>query len=558
MKFCKAFTWMLFACAQLRFTSLAAEVEFNYSSQPFHLPVAIENLLAADVNNDDLNDLVAVVENVMRIYFQTESGFDFDGGYIEFEIPGSAVGWDLSTNYGGAGTAIIALIDGAEVLAWHIDGRTIQTPRTIKSGLSGYLGRGINRLHFSRDVNNDGRDDLIIPGAGELMLYLQGSNGDYLTPLPVKSDVQMRTSLDPEQLERRTGQAITIPVLELRDLNGDAAADIVSRTEEKLDVFLASPAGNLYFPATPSYSINIAEIEAGLGDFDVDNLDFSNLTGVLALTHEEILDDVNGDGIDDLLLREGGKVSLFGGTKTGMNLSEPLQVLRSSGNVLSTFLYDENEDNLKDLWLWRVESISVGDIFVWLALSGSVSIEAFIYPNEGERFARRPSRQITVELKFPSAIRLATSFLEIRNEVERSRGIASTPANVAHLDADTSQQELLVMLDRQLQIFLNSIAPEPETRPFLGSLGYSRQRNNYEIDIRRIIDNLAVNRDPLLEQVEGRTADVVIDLAVEVKTGDIIPVRLNRDTVDDLLLFTDFDDKQITGVLLLSSESSAE
>ncbi|GIT64306.1 MAG: hypothetical protein Ct9H300mP22_7060 [Gammaproteobacteria bacterium] len=58
---------------------------------------------------------------------------------------------------------------------------------------------------------------------------------------------------------------------------------------------------------------DIAEIEERLGDFDIDNLDFSNLTGVLALTHEEVLDDVDGDGIEDLLLREGGKVSLFGG-----------------------------------------------------------------------------------------------------------------------------------------------------------------------------------------------------------------------------------------------------
>lgn len=289
----------------------------------------------------------------------------------------------------------------------------------------------------------------------------------------------------------------------------------------------------------------------------MDNLDFSNLTGVLALTHEEILDDVNGDGIDDLLLREGGKVSLFGGTTTGMNLEQPLQVLRSSGNVLSTFLYDENADNRKDLWLWRVESISVGDLFVWLALSGSVSIEAFIYTNEGERFARRPSRQITVELKFPSAIRLATSFREIRNEVENSRAIASTPASVAHLDSNASQQELLVLLDRQLQIFLNSIAPEPETQPFLGSLGYSRERNDYEIDIRRIIDNLAINRDPLLEKVAGRTADVLIDLSVDVNTGDIIPVRLNKDAVDDLLLFTDIDDENISGVVLLSSEADA-
>ena len=549
---------LLALAAHALLAAAATGAELSFSRQAFKLPVAIENLLVADVNNDGMNDFVAVVDDVVRIYFQNAAGFDFDAGYTEFTIPGTAVGWDLSTNYAAGSTAIIALVDGREVLAWQIDGQEVQAPRVVKSGLSGYLGRGINRLHFSRDVNNDGRDDLIIPGAGELQLYLQDAAGAYLPALPVKSDVQMRSSLDPRQLERRTGQSIVIPIMQLRDVNADGAADIVSRTEERLDVFLANQADNVYFPAVPSYSIDIAEIEARMGEFDIDSLDFSNLTGVLALTHEETLEDMDGDGIEDLLLREGGKVTLFGGTADGMHLEQPRQVLRSGGNVLSTFMYDENEDGLKDLWLWRVESISVGDIFVWLALSGSIAIEAFIYPNEGERFARRPTRQITVDLKFPSAIRLATSFREIRNDMESSRTTLATPTNVAQLDGDVSQQDLLVLLNRQLQVFLNSIAPEPATRPFLGSLGYSRQRNDYEIDIRGIIDNIAVNRDPLLAQVQGKEPDQVIDLAMDVAAGDIIPVRLNKDAVDDLFLFTDFDDTHINGILLLSSESNAE
>ena len=95
-------------------------------------------------------------------------------------------------------------------------------------------------------------------------------------------------------------------------------------------------------------------------------------------------------------------MSIFTGQADGVNTDQARQVLRSGGNVLSTFLYDENGDGLKDLWLWRVESISVGDIFVWLALSGSIAIDAFIYANNGERFERRPARKVTVDLKFPS------------------------------------------------------------------------------------------------------------------------------------------------------------
>ena len=32
------------------------------------------------------------------------------------------------------------------------------------------------------------------------------------------------------------------------------------------------------------------------------------------------------------------------GTANGMNMEQPRQILRSGGNVLSTFLFDENED----------------------------------------------------------------------------------------------------------------------------------------------------------------------------------------------------------------------
>lgn len=542
----------LFCLALLTATAQGAEAD--YRQLPFQLPASIDNLLVADTNGDGLKDLIAVVDDSIRVYFQDAAGFDFVAGYDEVMLPGTAVGWDLSRQY-GANATIIALVDGSEVLAWPIAGRRIQPPVSVLSALNGYLAQGINRLHFSRDVNADERADLIIPGPGELQLHLRTPAGDYARALHIKSDVRLNSNLESHQLERRIGQAIVIPALELRDVNGDGVADIVSRTEERLDVFLASASSADYFPGSPSYSLDITAIEERLGDFDVDSLDFSNLTGVLALTHEEILEDVDGDGIDDLLLREGGKVSLFGGTIDGMDMQQPRQVLRSSGNVLSTFLYDEDADGLKDLWLWRVESISVGDIFVWLALSGSISIEAFIYPNEGPRFARRPVRQITVELKFPSVIRLASSFQEIRDEVLEADTGTQTPIGVANIDDDRSRQDLLVLLERQLQVFLNVIDPAPAQRPFLGSLGYSRERDDYEIDIRRVLDDLAANEDPRLQRVAGRQADYTIDLPTTARGNDVIPAQLNNDARDDLFVFTDFDSSHINGILLLSIDS---
>lgn len=528
----------------------------NFTSQSFSLPKQATGLIVADLNGDKKPDLLTVLEDRLRVYFQTETGFDFANGFDEVVFEAQSTGWDLSSGYHTQGKlGIVALVDGKTIQVWHAQGNKFQAPSTVKTGLAGFLGKGLNRLHFSRDINGDGAEDLVIPSGGQLGIYIKTMD-DYQAPLSVQSDFRIRTNLEPTRLDRRIGQAFRIPQLELRDVNGDKLEDLISRTEETLAVFLATNEGDAYFPNLPSYSLNIAEIQERLGRFDIENLDFSNLTGILALTHEEILEDINGDGIEDLLLREGGKVSLFAGTPVGMDLDEPRQVLRSGGNVLSTFLYDEDEDGLKDLWLWRVEPISVGDVFMWLALSGSIAIEAFIYPNEGERFARRPSRKVSINLKFPSVIRLANSFRDLEDEVNETAESESDLAAVADFDGATPTKDVLLLVDSQLSIFMDAIEPEAESEEFLGALGYSRAQDNYEIDIKSVLDQVAINGSDELTGIEGRSPDISIPLPSTRTTTDLIPARINDDEIDDLLVFETEESGLIQGLLLLSTTES--
>jgi len=537
--------------------AMGADLEFT--EQAFDVPLETQQILMLDVDNDGLNDLLAILDNRLRIYQQNPDGFDFAAGFVDIEVAGQAVGWNISAGLNDAGrTEILTLVDGHELIAWTLDASGQPDPTTILTNLPGFISKGLNRLHFTRDVNGDNLDDLIIPGAEELHLYLNRGGLQFADPVTVQSDFRIRTNLQSDNLEGRTGQAIRIPVLELRDLNNDGRDDLISRTEASLQVFLSNPAGPEYFPAQASYALNIAEIEERLGGFDIDNLDFSNLTGLLALTHEEILDDVNNDGIADLLLREGGKVSVFVGTQSGMSMEQPIQVLRSGGNVLSTFLYDEDEDGRKDLWLWRVEPISVGDIFVWLALSGSVAVEAFIYPNEGERFARRPARRITVDLKFPSVIRLATSVSEIADEMRSSDTAIATPSAVGEVDGSGNRADLLVLMGNQLDIFFDAIDPETGDTVFLSSLDYSRTRNNYEIDIREVIGSIDMSGNARLQNVSGQTADMSLALESAVNNGDVMLADVNSDGLDDVFLITGEDSSHIKGILLTSIASGMQ
>jgi len=528
----------------------------SHGKLPFTLPAETDQLLVADADLDGQRELLAVSEDQLRIYFQRAGAYDFQHGFEAIDLPGDAVGWDLSYGYGDGELAIVALIDGHRVLLWKVQDQRISGPETLLENLNGFLTKGVNRLHFSRDVNDDGLDDLIIPGAGVLNLYIREANGGFQPGIEVRTDMQVRTTLTPGRLERQTGQALTIPLMELRDINADGASDLISRTEEQLDVFLAQPGAAVHFPPTPSYSLNISAIEERLGGFDVDRLDFSNLTGILAITHEEILDDVDGDGIDDLVLREGGKVSLFVGNPQGMDLSQPRQVLRSGGNVLSVFLFDEDEDGRKDLWLWRGESISVGDIFLWLALSGSVAVEAFIYPNQGDSFARRPTRRITVNLQFPSVIRLASQAMEIAREARETGSQPPLPTATADLNDNTARQDVIVMMENRLEVFLDAVEPVTRTDPFLDGLGYSRDRDEYTLDVRDIINNVSINGSEEMDSIRDLTASFQVVLDDEVSNGDLIPVELNGDGLDDVFVFTRRDNVQIQGILLLSGKPS--
>lgn len=237
-----------------------------------------------------------------------------------------------------------------------------------------------------------------------------------------------------------------------------------------------------------------------------------------------------------------------------MDFSQPRQVLRSGGNVLTVFLHDEDDDGRQDLWLWRVEPISVGDLFLWLAISGSVNVEAFVYRNEGDSFARRPARQITVALKFPSAVRLLSSVVDIREQARAVRDTRTIPTAVASLSGLGNAGDLVVLLEQQVQVFHNAVeatAPPAEDR-FLASLDYARNRDNYEIDVRRIIDEFEIEQNSELNAVQGREPDQQLTLEQAIRNGEVVPVSLNGDARDELFVFLQRSREEITGTLLLS------
>ena len=132
-------------------------------------------------------------------------------------------------------------------------------------------------------------------------------------------------------------------------------------------------------------------------------------------------------------------------------------------------------------------------------------------------------------------------------------GLESVVTNYVTISKEIEDfEDLLVLAENRLDVFLNSVVPVTRTDPFLDGLGYSRERDDYEIDIRDVIDNVSINGDAELEAVSNRSADFQLSIDDEVSSGDVIPIELNGDGLDDVFVFTRRDRVQIHGLLLLS------
>ena len=149
---------------------------------------------------------------------------------------------------------------------------------------------------------------------------------------------------------------------------------------------------------------------------------------------------------------------------------------------------------------------------------------------------------------------MISSVLDLREQARALEDTRTLPTALARVSGVSDARDLIVLLDEQVQVFHNAIAlpPAPPEDRFLASLNYSRERNDYEIDVRRIIDEFEIEQNSELRRVEGRTPDQQIPLGTAMRNGDVVPVSLNGDDRDDLFLFLERGHDHISGTLFLS------
>lgn len=545
---------------------------FNYDAQLFSITNIKERIVPIDMDGDGLKDLLCSNESSISVYFQRKEGipsagaFNFEQPDLIMDLPGSAVGWDVdyaSTKNSDkihTGKRLVAIVDGKSVMAWSIHNRSFSDPMTLLEELPGYLPKGAYPLNFIEDIDEDGLTDIIVPGYGRLHLYMQDVKGNYKGDILVESSISVRSALTtPFNMAGKVGHSLIIPAMIIRDMNNDGQNDVISRVDKITEVFLGKKDGS--FPIEPSYRIDLDAIASPAKEFDLDNIDFSNLSGMINTGPQQQLEDLDGDKIEDLLLLDNGKITVYGGTATGMDLTTPRQILKSSGNVLNMYALDIDDDTLKDLFVARIQDISIGDIFTWFVFSKDITFEIYIYKNQGKQFAKRPGRKLTVTLKLPSFLKI-NSFMNKQKNSEYKP--VSTRAVRANLFESQSHEDLLVMRANTIEGFLkaaNTGLEKEQILEMLKFLGLSETNDDLTLDLEDMMQNPSESGNIQLLAVKDKQPDFKIDI-IPYKTDtsqdataveqDIAAVDLNGDNRDDIFLLTDRDETSVAGTLFLS------
>jgi len=451
-------------------------------SSVYHVPDTETRLALVDVDGDGRRDLLAVSPSGIALRRLRADGTLPEHDDSVFAWPSHTVGWNLADLDGNGSTEIVLLVDGKRVVALSADseGQLSDGPALLLA--DGFLPRGIRRVNFIRDVDGDGRLDLVLPAIDHFLIHLNRPDG-WTEPLPVSFRASISLSLgDPTELDSNFGQNVHIPWFSLQDVDGDGHTDLISQTEREAQFHLATPE----LPKEPTWVLDLEALREEIPP--PPKIDLDNLLANVETPVNWRVGDVDGVAPDDLVIQQGGKISVYLDGSTGPDLTSPDQVLKASGNVLYFLLRDADHDGLPDLQILRAETISLGEAIRLLMIPGSLDFDIFTYRNEGGTFSRKPSTRTTVALRIPALLGFLEDVDDMRDDYEEKLEV---PAHAADLDGDGIASDIVDVTEDGLAVWLGAV---PEG--FRGSL------------VDRFSD---FDADELLEQYAVRHLDTLDD-----------------------------------------------
>ena len=215
----------------------------------------------------------------------------------------------------------------------------------------------IPHVDVTRDVNGDGRDDLLVPDVDGFRVFIQMSGGTFADPVKIGPSTDMRRILGADGYRYDPWSQSRIHEM---DYNGDGRGDLVFWNEDHFEVRLQDERG-LFPPVGRTFTTEV-EFESD----DLSSLATGDMTG--RVLHS--LTDLNGDGVADLVVfsLEGSRISSkrsacevhFGARTPGGGTAFAPEVgarIDSDGNIqLGMDRHDFDGDGHIDLMFTTIEA----------------------------------------------------------------------------------------------------------------------------------------------------------------------------------------------------------
>ena len=475
----------------------ADELDFAHTSVRANDDVT---LALRDLDGDGDQDLLLFDESGVEVRYLDEQG-SFPAAGVRLDWPSDHLAWTLVDLDQDGATEIAAFVEGRHVRLWRADARGALVPEEPLLETRGYVPRGVYPMSFCRDVDQDGRTDLVLPGFGKYAIHRQLPDGGFAAPLEVALEADVDYDVgDPEELGAEIGQSVRIPWFTLRDVDGDGDADLVAELEERVLFHLAQPE----LAVEPSWSLDLEALARELPEDPGVDLDDLMKSAARRVDWEVV--DLDGEAPNDLVLLVGSTIKVYRGAALTGPSDRPDQLLKSSGNVLFFFLRDVLGDERPELQLARSEGLSLSRVLRWLILPGELEFDLYTYGNQSrsgndapgddaEVFTRRPIRRNGFSLTFPRLFSFVKRVEDLEEEFERKLAI---PAKRMALEDDGLDNDVVDLIEGELQIFRDR-AP-------------SRDEDEIELedgsDFDDIVEAFVLRDLDELEDGEGKTVDL--------------------------------------------------
>jgi len=265
------------------------------------------------------------------------------------------------------------------------------------------------QIEVSKDLNNDGLEDIAMPDFDGYQILLQKRDGSFTEPALIGSASLMNTTLEdnPWYQPRSMYSA---------DFNQDGLDDLVFWKDNHFEVY-AQLVGGIFDPTPQNFTSNVRFSSDGLYSLELgEGAEENNLEQKVLFA----LDDLNGDGVADLMIFKLEGRSLFGKKSTyeiyhgkpGLDGSivyspEAQTEVRSRGIQFDIQKHDFDADGQSDILVLSID-LGLGKIIAAL-LTGSSSIELGFYRmSEG---IYPPTPNVTRKLKVEFDLSTGETFI---------------------------------------------------------------------------------------------------------------------------------------------------